>query len=84
MGVCRGVKTGANPGGAIEVIASLKTYKLTLFTIVCNSENSIRNTRLLCYPLFCHRSVVKYILSLLKYKFQKKFLLKISSLLVNP
>jgi len=37
MGVRRGVKTGANPGG---VIAPPKTYELTLFTtIVYNSEN---------------------------------------------
>ena len=29
MGVRRGVKTGANPGGAIEAIAPPKTYELT-------------------------------------------------------
>jgi len=32
-GVRRGVKTGANPGEAIEVIAPPKTYELTLFTM---------------------------------------------------
>jgi len=42
MGVRRGVKTGAKPGGGIEGIALSKTYELTLFTmIVYNSENSI-------------------------------------------
>jgi len=67
MGVRRGVKTGAKPGGAIEGIALPKTYELTLFTmIVCNSENSIRNAGLFCHPVFCHRSVVKYTSSLLK------------------
>jgi len=56
MGVRRGVKTGANPGGAI---ALPKTYELTLFTmIVYDSENSIRNIRPFCHPLFCHGSVV--------------------------
>jgi len=34
MGVRRGVKTGANPGGAIEAIAPPKTYELTLFTMI--------------------------------------------------
>jgi len=29
MGVRRGNKTGANPGGAIKAIAHPKTYKLT-------------------------------------------------------
>jgi len=67
MGVRRGVKTGAKPGGAIEGIALPKTYESTLFTLIeYNSENSIRNTRLFCHPLFCHRSVVKYTSSLLK------------------
>ena len=57
----------ANPGGTIEAIAPLITYELTLFTmIVYNSENSIRNTRLFCHPLFCHISVVNYTSSLLK------------------
>jgi len=42
MGVRRGVKTGAHPGGPIEVIAPRKTYELTLITmIVYNSENTI-------------------------------------------
>jgi len=34
MGVRRGVKTGANPGGAIEAIAPTETYELTLFTMI--------------------------------------------------
>jgi len=64
MGVRRGVKTGANPGGAI---APPKTYELTLFTtIVYNSENGIHDTKLFCHPLFCHRSFLKYTSSLLK------------------
>ena len=59
MAVRRGVKTGANPGGTIAIP---KTYEVTLFAmIVYNSENSIRNARLFCHPLFCHRSVVRYI-----------------------
>jgi len=62
MGLRKGVKTGA-----IEAIAPLITYELTLFTtIVYNSENIIRNTRLFCHPLVCHRNVVKYTSSLLK------------------
>jgi len=64
MGVRRGVKTEANPVGAI---ASPKTYELTLFTmIVYNSENSIRNTRPFCHPLFCHRCLAKWTSSLLQ------------------
>jgi len=60
MGVLRGVKTEAKPGGAIEGIAIPKIYELTVFTmIVYNSENSIRNTRLFFHPSFCHRSAVK-------------------------
>jgi len=60
IGVRRGVKTETKPGGTIEGIAIAKTYELTLFTmIVYNSENSIGNTRLICHPSFCHRSVVK-------------------------
>jgi len=49
------------------VIAPPKTYKLTLFTMtVYDSENSIRNTKPFCHPLFCHRSVVNYTSSFLK------------------
>jgi len=56
-GVRSGVKTGPNLGGDRP---PPKTYKLTLFTIIVyNSENSIRNTRPFCRPLFCHSSVVK-------------------------
>ena len=41
MGVHSGVKTGANPGGAIEMIAPPKTYELTVFTmIVYNSKTA--------------------------------------------
>jgi len=55
MGIRRDVKTGA-----IEAIATPKTYELALYTmIVYNSENSIGNTKPFCHPLFCHRSVVK-------------------------
>jgi len=67
MGLRRDFKTGANPEGAIEAIAPPKAYELTLFTIIVyNSENSIRNTRPFCLPLFCHRSIVKYTSCLLK------------------
>jgi len=51
MGIRRGVKTEAKLGGAIDGTAITETYELTLFTtIVYNSENSIRNTRLFCHP----------------------------------
>jgi len=51
MGIRRGVKTEAKLGGAINGTAITETYELTLFTtIVYNSENSIRNTRLFCHP----------------------------------
>ena len=41
--VCRDVKTGAKPGGAIERIPLPKTCELTLFTMIAyDSENSIR------------------------------------------
>jgi len=61
------VKTGANPGGAIQAIAPPKTYELTLFTMIV----TIRKTAFaiqgpFCHPLFCHRSVVKYTSSLLE------------------
>jgi len=35
--------------------------------IFYNSENSIRDIRPFCRPLFCHSSVVKYTSSLLQY-----------------
>ena len=39
----------------------LKPTKVTLFTtILDNSENSIRDRRSFCRPLFCHSSGVKY------------------------
>jgi len=34
MGVRRRVKTGTNPGGAIEAIAPPKTYEKNLFTMI--------------------------------------------------
>jgi len=39
----------------------LKPKKVTFFTMILNnSENSIRDIRPCCHPLFCHSSVVKY------------------------
>ena len=50
MGVRRGVKTGANPGGAI---APPKTCELTLFTMIAyDSENSIRIFAIQGYCVF--------------------------------
>jgi len=48
--------------GRIRAIAPSKTYESTviLFTMILyNSENSIRDIRPFCRPLFCHSSVVK-------------------------
>jgi len=53
----------ADPGEAIGVIAPtpLKPTKVTLYaTILHNSENSIRDIRSFCRPMFCHSSIVKY------------------------
>jgi len=62
VGVRRGVKTGANPGVAIEAIAPPKTYELTLFTMILyNSENRIRNTR----PSVIHCFVTEVLWSIL-------------------
>jgi len=54
--------------GAIGAIASLlKPTKVTFFTMIFyNSENSIRDMKHFCRPLFCHSSVLKYTSSLLQ------------------
>jgi len=45
----------------------LKPTKVTLFTtILYNSENSIRDVRRICRPLFCHSRFVNYTSSLLQ------------------
>jgi len=42
-----------------------KTYENNLFTMILhNSENSIRDIKLFCRPLFCHSRVVKHTSSL--------------------
>jgi len=52
--------------GGIGEIAHLKPAKVNLLImIVYISENSIRDIRLFCRPLFCHSSVLKYTASLL-------------------
>ena len=52
---------GADPGG------ERKATKVTLFTtILYSSENSIRDMRPFCRPLFRHSSVVKYTSALLQ------------------
>jgi len=63
MGGCRG-----GSRGQLKVIAPLlKPTKDTLFAMILyNSENSIRDVRTFCCPLFRHSSVVKYTLSLLQ------------------
>jgi len=46
-------------------IAPLKPTKVTLITMILYTlENSIRDIRPFCRPLFCHSSVVKYTSSL--------------------
>jgi len=56
---------GVDPGG--RAIAPLKPTKVTFFTMILNnSENSIRDVRPFCRPLFSHSSVVKYTSSLLQ------------------
>ena len=57
---------GADPGGAIGAIASPKTYESNFTMILYNPENSIRDIRRFCDPLFCRSSVVKYTSSLLQ------------------
>jgi len=55
-------------GGCRGAIASLKLTKVTLFTMIFyNSENSIRDIRPFCCPLFCNSSVVKYTSYFLQY-----------------
>jgi len=59
QGWIQGVDWGDRPP------SPLKHTKVTLFTtIFYNSENSIRDIRSFCRPLFCHSSVVKYTWSL--------------------
>jgi len=56
---------GALSQGRIQgAIVPIKTTKVTLFTILNNSENNLRDIRPFCRPLFCHSSPVKYILHL--------------------
>jgi len=56
---------GRIQGEAIGAIDPLKPTKLTFFAMILNnSENSIRDKRPSCRPLFCHSSVVKYASSL--------------------
>ena len=57
-------KARADPGGVVfwRSPPPLKPTKVTWFTMILyNSENSIRDKRPLCRPLFCHGSVVTYI-----------------------
>jgi len=59
---------GADPGGAIGAIAPLKPSKVTFFTMILHkSENSIRDGRPFCRPLFGHSRDVKYRLHNLSY-----------------
>jgi len=45
----------------------LKPTKVTLFTMILyNTENSIRDIRPFCRPLFCHSSVAKHTSALLQ------------------
>jgi len=54
-------------GVTVGAIAPLKRAKVSLFTMILyNSENTIRDIRSFCPPLFCQSSVVKNTLSLLQ------------------
>ena len=57
-------------GGSREAIGAIippKTYVSNFFTMILyNSENSIRDLRPFCRPLFYHSSVVKYSSSLME------------------
>jgi len=58
---------GGSREGRLGRSLSLKPTKVTLFTMILyNSENSIRDIRLFCRPLFCHSSFVKFTSSLLQ------------------
>jgi len=51
----------------IGAIYPLKPAQVTSFTMILyNSENSIRDVRTFCRPLFCHSSVVKFTSSFLQ------------------
>jgi len=54
-------RAGADLEGDWGENLALKPIKVTLFTLILyNSENSIRDIRSFCRPLFCHSSVVEY------------------------
>ena len=58
---------GGGSRGTIGAIAPLKFTKVTLFTMILyNWEDSIRDMRPFCRPLFCHSSVVMHTSSLLQ------------------
>jgi len=72
-------------GAAIGAIARLKSTKVTSFTIIFNnSENSIRDERLFCHPLYCHSSVVEYTSSHLSCINEPAFRLDYQILLKSP
>jgi len=53
--------------GAFGVIGSPKPAKVTLLTVILyNSENTIRDARPFCRPLFWQSIVVKYTSSVLQ------------------
>ena len=52
---------GGSRGGDWGDRSPLKPMKVTFFTMILNNlENSIRDIRPFCRPLFCHSSDVKY------------------------
>jgi len=73
-------------GGAIGAIAPpLKPRKATFFAMILyNSENSNRDIRPFCRPLFCHSSVVKSTSSLLLYSSERIMSLDCQILLQSP
>jgi len=59
------VEAGADPEGGDR--PALRPAKVTLFTMILyNSENSIRDIKPFCHPMFGHSIVVKYASSLLQ------------------
>ena len=59
------LKPRADPG--VDRSPQKKPTNVTLFTMIFyNSENSVRDLRPFCRPLFCHSSVLKYTWSLLQ------------------
>jgi len=63
----KSVQSSGGSGGDLDDRPLYNLRQCLLFTMILyNSENSIRDIRPFCRPLFCHSSVVKYTSSLLQ------------------